>query len=278
MATDPDADRVGIGVKNQQGEFVLLNGNQTGSLLIYYLLDAWKTASKFKGNEYVVKTIVTTDLIQNIAKAYNVKSYETLTGFKFIASLIKELEGKEQFIAGGEESYGYLIGDAVRDKDAVASCLLIAEMTAWAKDKGSSLYEVMMEMHEKFGFYREKLISITKQGKDGAEEIAKMMESYRTNPPRNLANSAVAKVFDYQNSTVKNLKSGTVDKLDYQKSNVLQFLTEDGTKVSARPSGTEPKIKFYFSVNKDFDGSDYNNSEMELDQKIDRIIKDLNLN
>lgn len=278
MATDPDADRVGIGVKNDKGDFVLLNGNQTGSLLIYYLLEAWKRMNKYKGNEYVVKTIVTTDLIVKIANAYNVKHYETLTGFKYIASLIKSLEGKEQFIAGGEESYGYLIGDAVRDKDAVASCLLISEMTAWAKDNGSSLYDMMIDMYVKFGFYKETLISITKKGKDGAEEIAKMMENFRIDPPLELGGSKVVELKDYKSGESKNLNTGKSSRMDFENSNVLQFITEDGSKVSARPSGTEPKIKFYFSVSTELkDRSQYSEKESELNQKIDQITKELKL-
>ncbi|QNL20997.1 phospho-sugar mutase [Hyphobacterium sp. CCMP332] len=279
MATDPDADRVGIGVKNDQGQFVLLNGNQTGSLLIYYLLEAWKRMNKYKGNEFICKTIVTTDLIIKIANAYNVNHYETLTGFKYIASLIKGLEGKEQFIAGGEESYGYLIGDAVRDKDAVASCLLISEMTAWAKDSGISLYDMMIDMYVKFGFYKENLISITKKGKEGAEEIASMMENYRNNPPKSLGGSEVIEMKDYKSGLSKNLISGEQNKMNFESSNVLQFITLDGSKISARPSGTEPKIKFYFSVNTRLDNkSNYSRKEQELKDKIEKISSDLGLN
>ncbi len=279
MATDPDADRVGIGVKNDRDQFVLLNGNQTGSLLIYYLLEAWKRMNKYKGNEFICKTIVTTDLIIKIANAYNVNHYETLTGFKYIASLIKGLEGKEQFIAGGEESYGYLIGDAVRDKDAVASCLLISEMTAWAKNNGISLYDMMIDMYVKFGFYKENLISITKKGKEGAEEIASMMENYRNNPPKNLGGSEVVEMKDYKSGESKNLISGEKNKMDFESSNVLQFLTKDGSKISARPSGTEPKIKFYFSVNTQLDNkSNYADKELELNEKIKKISADLGLN
>jgi phosphoglucomutase len=279
MATDPDADRVGIGVKNPDGEWVLLNGNQTGSLLIYYILEAWQHTGKFRGNEFVVKTIVTTDLILRIAEHYKVNYYETLTGFKYIASLIKSLEGREQFIAGGEESYGYLIGDAVRDKDAVASCLLISEMTAWAKNNGSTLFEMMMSMYEKFGFYKERLVSITKKGKDGAEEIAKMMENFRNNPPQELGGSKVARILDYKSGEAKEIAEGNITQLDFERSNVLQFITEDGSKISARPSGTEPKIKFYCSVNASLPGrDDYKKVESELNVKIDRIISELGLN
>ncbi|MEQ8359292.1 MAG: phospho-sugar mutase [Cytophagales bacterium] len=279
MATDPDADRVGIGVKNDKGQFVLLNGNQTGSLLIYYLLEAWKRMNKYQGNEFICKTIVTTDLIIKIADAYNVNHYETLTGFKYIASLIKGLEGKEQFIAGGEESYGYLIGDAVRDKDAVASCLIISEMTAWAKDSGISLYDMMIDMYVKFGFYKENLISITKKGKEGAEEIASMMENYRNNPPKSLGGSEVIGMKDYKSGESKNLISGERKEMKFESSNVLQFITQDGSKISARPSGTEPKIKFYFSVNTRLDNkSNYSGKEQELKDKIEKISSDLGLN
>lgn len=275
MATDPDADRVGIAVKNDKGEFILLNGNQTGSLLIYYLLNAWKSAGKITGKEFVAKTIVTTDLIEKIALNYGVKCYETLTGFKFIASLIKSLEGKEQFIGGGEESYGYLIGDFVRDKDAVASCLLIAEMTAWAKNEGMSLYEVLQKVYKEYGLYKEKLISITKKGKEGAEEIKAMMSRFRENPPKELAGSAVVEMLDIMEGKKTDLRNGSKTDLNFSKSNVLQFITEDGSKISARPSGTEPKIKFYISVNDN--SQDLNSAELKLEAKINKIVADLGL-
>ena len=278
MATDPDADRVGIAVKNDKGEWILLNGNQTGSLLINYMINAWSDAGKITGKEYVVKTIVTSDILSKIASRNNVACYNTLTGFKYIAAKIKELEGKEKFIVGGEESYGYLIGDAVRDKDAIASCAFIAEMAAVAKDKGASLYETMVEMYVTYGFYKEKLISITKKGKSGAEEIQEMMKNLRSNPPKYLAGSQVKKLFDYEAQIEKDFITGKETKIDLPKENVLQFLTEDESLISARPSGTEPKIKFYMSVNSVLGSSgDYNSVSETLDQKIEIIKKDLKL-
>lgn len=251
MATDPDSDRVGIAVKNNTGEFQLLNGNQTGSLLIYYLLRKWKESGKIDGNQYVVKTIVTTDLIVKIAESFGVNSYETLTGFKYIAALIRELEGKEKFIGGGEESYGYLIGDDVRDKDAIASCAIIAEMTAWAKSEGKSLFDLLVDLAKKYGLYVESLKSVTKKGKSGAEEIKAMMESFRSNPPKSLGGQKVTVLKDYSVGISTELSSGNQTTMNFPKSNVLQFITENGGKISVRPSGTEPKIKFYFSVNKE---------------------------
>ncbi|MDN5200919.1 phospho-sugar mutase [Fulvivirgaceae bacterium BMA10] len=279
MATDPDADRVGIGVKNNHGEFQLLNGNQTGALLIYYLLKKWKENQKLTGQQYIVKTIVTSDLIHEIAKSYGVNSYDTLTGFKYIAALIKELEGKQEFIGGGEESYGYMISDFVRDKDAVASCAMIAEMTAYAKDQGKSIFDMLIDMYLEFGIYQEKLISITKKGKSGSEEIQKMMHDLRNNPPKTINGSELIKTIDYKTSIEKDLISGQEKSVDFPSSNVLQFFTEDGCKISARPSGTEPKIKFYFSVNSKLNNkNDFDTAFDQLNDKIDGIIKDLNLN
>jgi phosphoglucomutase len=278
LATDPDADRVGIAVKNHKNEWQLLNGNQTGSLLINYMINAWKDAGKLTGKEFIVKTIVTSDLIQKIAEVNGVKSYNTLTGFKYIAALIKQLEGKEKFIAGGEESYGYLIGDEVRDKDAIASCAFIAEMAAYAKDKGITLFDMMREMYVKYGFYKEKLISITKKGKTGAEEIQKMMKELRENPPKMIAGSPLLKIIDYASQKEKEMKTGKESAIDFPKENVLQFLTEDGSLISARPSGTEPKIKFYCSVNGKLDKKEnFDFVSDELDKKVDMIMKDLKL-
>lgn len=278
LATDPDSDRVGIAVKNQDGEFVLLNGNQTGALLINYLLQAWQKANKLTGKEYVVKTIVTTDLIKEIADSYNVTMYETLTGFKYIAQLIREKEGQEVYIGGGEESYGYMIGDFVRDKDAISACALIAEMAAVAKDNGQTLFEMMVEMYTKYNFYKEELVSFTKKGQRGAEEIQQMMADMRSNPPKQLGGSDVVEVHDYKMSTRKVLLSGEEHKLLLESSNVLQYLTEDGTKVSARPSGTEPKIKFYISVKEPLASTEaYEATEQKLNQKIEQILKDLKL-
>ena len=278
LATDPDADRVGIAIKNDKNEFQLLNGNQTGSLLIYYLLSAWKQAGKITGKEFVVKTIVTTDLIAKIAEKYGVKNYDTLTGFKYIAALIKELEGKEQFIGGGEESYGYLIGDFVRDKDAIASCAFIAEMAAWAKDQGKELYDLLLDMYVEFGYYKEKLISITKKGKSGAEEIKLMMQQMRENPPATIAGSPLEKISDYEFGMERNFVTNTESQLSLPKSDVLQFKTLDGSIISARPSGTEPKIKFYFSVNTALNTkADFEKVSNFLDTKIESAIVDLGL-
>ena len=278
MATDPDADRVGIAVRNLDGNLELLNGNQTGSLLIYYILQRWKERDQFQGNEFVVKTIVTTDLIQRIAESYEVDCYSTLTGFKYIASLIAKLEGEKRYLAGGEESYGYMVSDFVRDKDAVASCAMIAEMYAYAKDNGKSLYEMMIEMYQKYGFYKETLISLTKKGKKGAEEIVQMMADFRNTPPKSFAGSDVVRLVDYQAGISKDLLTGAETPLDYDRSNVLQFFTKDGYKVSARPSGTEPKIKFYISVNAPLPSpSQYEATRNQLDEVIAGIRKDLAL-
>jgi phosphoglucomutase len=276
MATDPDADRIGIAVKNTEGEWVLLNGNMTGSLLIGYMLEAWKNTKGFAGNEYIVKTIVTTQLMDTIAAHYGVKCYNTLTGFKFIGSLLTSLEGKEQFIVGGEESYGYLVGDHVRDKDAVVSAVMIAEMAAYYKDQGSSLYEALINLYVEHGFYRERLVSVTKKGKAGAEEIQAMMAGYRTTPPSHLGGSRVVQVKDYASGEAKNLVDESVERMDFPSSNVLQFITEDGSVVSARPSGTEPKIKFYCSVNTQLvSASEFRRIEGVLEQRVDAILADL---
>lgn len=278
MGTDPDADRVGIAVRNTKGELQLLNGNMTGSLLVYYLIQRWKELGKLNGKQFTAKTIVTSALIKKISESQNVPCYDVLTGFKFIAALILELEGKEQFIGGGEESYGYLAGDLVRDKDAVMSCVLIAEMCAWAKTQGKSLYDVLMDIHAEFGFYLEDLISITKKGKTGAEEIAKMMEELRSNPPKTLAGSAVLTLRDYKLGKVTNLADGSQTETGLPSSNVLQFETADGTVVTARPSGTEPKIKFYFSVNAELnDKAEYDRVRNYLKGKIEAIQVDLGL-
>ena len=276
LATDPDADRVGIAVKNTDGEFVLLNGNQTGSLLINYILTAWQEKGKLTGNEYVVSTIVTTSLIEVICKSKNVAYFNTLTGFKWIGKVMTELEGKKTFIAGGEESYGYLIGDLVRDKDAVISCAFIAEMTAFYKDKGSSLYEAMIEMYINYGMYKEDLVSITKKGKTGAEEIKAMMQKFRNNPPSTLGGSEVIGLKDYELNKHTNIITGEIKELGYPKSDVLQFITADGSIVSARPSGTEPKIKFYCSVNTSLENAaEFKSTETALEAKIKMIMSDL---
>jgi len=257
---------------------VLLNGNQTGSLLVYYLIKAWHEAGKLTGKEFIAYTIVTTDLIGQVADHYGVKYYQTLTGFKYIAEVIRGLEGKEQFIGGGEESYGYLVGDFVRDKDAVASCGMIAEMAAVAKDQGKSLYQLMVSMYQEFKFYKEDLISLTKKGQRGQQEIAEMMQELRQNPPRTINGSPVTEIRDYKAGTIRKPATGAVESFDMERSNVLQFLTEDGSKISARPSGTEPKIKFYFSVNADLPSeADFDRVDQELNQKIQHIIADMKL-
>lgn len=276
LATDPDADRVGIAVKNLNGDFELLNGNQTGSLLVNYMLSAWEKEGKFTGNEYIVKTIVTSNLIDKIAEAKKVTCYNTLTGFKFIGQIMTELQGKKTFIVGGEESYGYLVGDFVRDKDAVVSCAFIAEMTAFYKNQGSSLYEALIDMYVQYGFYKEKLVSITKKGKTGAEEIVAMMERFRNNPPATLGGAKVITLKDYTLQKETNLLTGQVTAIELPKSDVLQFITEDGSIISARPSGTEPKIKFYCSVNTVLANKDvFAATEQQLEEKIGNIMDDL---
>jgi phosphoglucomutase len=278
MATDPDADRVGIAARNQHGEFQLLNGNQTASLLIYYLLSKWKENGKLDGKQYIVKTIVTTDLLEEISKSYGVTYYNTLTGFKYIAQLIRQNEGKTTFIGGGEESYGYLVGEFVRDKDAVVACAIISEMVAYAKDQQKSLFDFLTEIYLKYGFFLEKLISITKKGQSGEQEIKEMMIRLRNNPPATINGSKVIKIADYQQSEEKDLEAASARKIDFPKSDVLQFFTEDGSKISARPSGTEPKIKFYFSVREKLkDSGDYDKINNLLEDRIKAIIHDLGL-
>ncbi len=276
MATDPDADRVGIAVKDNKGEFILLNGNQAACLLIHYVLTAWEKAGKLTGDQYVVKTVVTSYLIDKIAASKNVDCYNTLTGFKYIGEIMTSLEGKKTFIAGGEESYGYLVGEHARDKDAVVSCTMLAEMTAYYKDKNSSLYEALINLYLEYGYYKEKLIAITKKGKSGAEEIQAMMDGYRKNPPATLGGSKVVTVKDYKSCTSLDILSGEKTKIDLPSSNVLQFYTEDGSIVSARPSGTEPKIKFYCSVNDKLSSKEeFDKISAQLDEKLTLILQDL---
>ncbi|MHA8106425.1 phospho-sugar mutase [Aquirufa sp. 5-AUSEE-100C1] len=278
IATDPDADRVGAAVKNQHGEWVLLNGNQMASLILYYLLKV----TDLKGNEFVAKTIVTTDLIDKMCASKGVPCYNTLTGFKYIAQVIRELEGKEKFIGGGEESYGYLIGDAVRDKDAVASCAMIAELTAYAKDQGKSLFDFLAEMYIENNFYYEGLISLTKKGKAGAEEIKQMMINLRSNVPASVAGSKPVTVLDYEGLVSTDLLTGIQTPIavgrGIEASNVIQLILADGSKVSARPSGTEPKIKFYVSVNAPLaSATDFDKTFAALQEKVGVIQKDLGL-
>jgi phosphoglucomutase len=283
IATDPDADRVGAAVKSPSGEWQLLNGNQMASLILYYLLKVDQAAGRLTGKEFVAKTIVTTDLIDKMCATYGVTCYNTLTGFKFIAQVIRELEGKEKFIGGGEESYGYLIGDAVRDKDAVASCAMIAELTAYAKDQGLSLFDFLAEMYMENNFYYEGLISLTKKGKAGADEIKQMMENLRSNVPATVAGSKPVQVLDYEGLQSTNLITGEITViptgLGIEASNVIQLILADGSKVSARPSGTEPKIKFYVSVNSELkSAADFDPTFQELKNKVARIQEDLGLN
>ncbi|MBL4585629.1 MAG: phospho-sugar mutase [Flavobacteriales bacterium] len=278
MGCDPDADRVGIAVRNPEGKLELLNGNMTGALLVNYLITRWSELGKLNGKQFAAKTIVTTALFEKIANSFNVPCFNVLTGFKYIAELILKQEGEMEFIGGGEESYGYLAGDIVRDKDAVLSCILIAEMCAWAKEQGKSAYDLLIDIHLQHGFYLEDLISIKKEGMSGAEEIAKMMEKLRNNPPATIADSKIVWLNDYKLQTKKNLINGNVTQTELPESNVLQFVTEDETVVTARPSGTEPKIKFYFSVNAKLnDKAEYESVRNSLKQKIATIQSDLGL-
>lgn len=276
MATDPDADRVGVAVRNSKGEYQLLNGNQIGSLLTYYVLSSKKDKSELKDNDYIVKTIVTTNLISDIGTDYGVKYYDTLTGFKYIGEVITRELGKENYLVGGEESYGFLVGDLVRDKDAVNSCAFIAEMAAYFKTQGKSLYEVLLELYVNYGFYKEKLISLTKKGKAGADEIKQMMVDLRADAPKTLGGVQVKEIRDYENQVATNLISGDTSVIDLPKSDVLQFITVDGDVISARPSGTEPKIKFYCSVKETLlDASNYEAISAKLEQKVENIMADI---
>jgi len=276
MASDPDADRVGIAVRDKNNEFVLLNGNQTAALMFHYILTKWKENNKLTGNEFIVKTIVTSELLADMAEHFEVEHFDVLTGFKFIADIIKRYEGKKQFIVGGEESYGYLIGDFVRDKDAVASCCFIAETAVWAADQGKTMYELLAEIYVQYDFYLESLKSIVRKGKSGAEEIQAMMDNFRNNPPKSINGSDIIAVNDYLKQTSKRIKAEIETPIDLPKSNVLQFFTEDGSKITMRPSGTEPKIKFYFGVKDSLDKvENFEAKKTELQAKLDAIAKDL---
>lgn len=276
MATDPDADRVGIAVRNNRGELQLLNGNQTGTLLINYLLNRWEEGNKLTGSEYIVKTIVTTYLLDDIAEGYSVDCYNTLTGFKYIGELMTNLEDEQQFIVGGEESYGYLIGDDVRDKDAIVSVAMIAEMAAYYKDQGSSLYEKLLDIYEEYGYYRERLVAVYKRGRQGEEQIQQMIQDFREQPPQSLGGSDVVTVKDYQSQEQHHLLTGETTATGLPASNVLQFVTSDGSMVSVRPSGTEPKIKFYCSVNDELANREaFDEVTQQLEEKIDRIVSEL---
>lgn len=279
LGTDPDADRVGIGLKNKQGEWILMNGNQTALLAFNYMIEARRTKGISTPQDMVIKTIVTTDMIDKIAADNSVACYNVLTGFKWIAAMIKEKEGKEKYIIGGEESFGLMIGDKIRDKDAVSAVALLCEMAAYEKNKGRSLYDKLIDLYVQYGLYKETLISITKKGMNGAQEIADMMQKFRDNPPATIDGIAVEQLLDYELQTGKDLLQNKSWKIDLPKSNVLQFLLKDGTKISARPSGTEPKIKFYFSVNTSLSNADeFYKQDQYLAEKIQRIEKDLQLN
>ena len=278
LGTDPDADRVAIGVKNNHGEWILLNGNQTAVLAFNYMIEARKTKGIAQPNDMVVKTIVTSYMIDAIAKAGNVACYNVLTGFKWIAALIKEKEGKEKYIIGGEESFGLMIGDEVRDKDAISAVALLCEMAAYEKSKGRSLYDKLLDLYVEYGLYKESLISITKKGMNGAKEIAGMMQGYRDNPPATIDGVPVEELLDYDLQMGKNLQTGKQWTINLPKSNVLQFALSDGTKISARPSGTEPKIKFYFSVNTKLESAEaFESTDKMLADKIARMVIDMKL-
>lgn len=269
LATDPDADREALAVKKKNGEWILLNGNQTASLFTYYLLKRWGEEGRLTGNQYIIKTIVTTELVRKIAESFNVECYDTLTGFKHIAAKIKSMEGKKEYIGGGEESFGYLIGDFVRDKDSVSGCCILAEMAAYASDKGQTLYDMLLDIYAQYGFYQEKQVSIVRKGQSGAEEIKAMMTTFRTNPHTSLAGEKVERIADYLECEKTGLPS----------SNVLQYFLSDGSKVSVRPSGTEPKIKFYFSICSKFEApSLYEQKQTEAMQKIETLKHEMGLN
>lgn len=278
LGTDPDADRVAIGLKNHKGEWVLLNGNQTAMIAFNYMMEARKAKGIAKPNDMVIKTIVTTSMIDDIAKSYGVACYSVLTGFKWIAKLIRDKEGEENYVIGGEESFGLMIGDKVRDKDGISAVALSCEMAAYEKNKGRTLFDKLIDLYLQFGFYKEKLVNVVKKGMNGAKEIADMMDAYRKDPPKDIDGKPVTHLLDYELQVGKNLKTGETWKIDLPKSNVLQFLLDDGTSISARPSGTEPKIKFYFSVNTKLNSAaDFETTEKWLDDKIERIEKEMGL-
>ena len=273
LATDPDADRVGVAVKDDNGNFILLNGNQTASILTYYILTRWEELGKLTGKEFIVKTIVTSDLLLKIADKFNVKTYDVLTGFKYIADKILN-KPEEQFICGGEESYGFLVGDFVRDKDAIITCFMLAEATAWAAEQDKTLYQILKDIYKEFGVYKEKLVSLTKKGISGNEEIKRMMLEFRQNPPKTLLGSRISEIRDYKLGISKDVAFGVDTIINLPKSDVLQFFTEDGIKVSVRPSGTEPKIKFYFSMNEPLEKiEELSGVEQELKENLDELAK-----
>ena len=269
IGTDPDSDRVGLAVRDNKGEIRLINGNQAASVLIYYLLENWKSKGKLNGKQFIAKTIVTSDLLDKMAEHYGVGCPNVLTGFKWIANIIRDKEGELDFIGGGEESYGYMVGDFVRDKDAIASGVMLAEAAAWAKAKGSSFYNTLLDIYVKFGYYQEALVSITKKGRKGAEEITTMMETYRNNTPREIGGEKIVEMLDYQSLKKTNLSNGETSVIDLPKSNVIQFITDKDSKITARPSGTEPKIKYYFSLNQPLESKEhFNEVQSELLSRI----------
>ena len=276
LATDPDADRIGMALRDENGQYVLLNGNQTCSLLVYYIVKRWSELGRLRGKEYIVKTIVTTELVARIAESFGVRHFDCLTGFKYIATVMRNHEQTMQYICGGEESFGFLAEDFVRDKDAVSACSLAAEAAAWAKSQDMTLYELLKEMYVRYGFFREALVSVIRKGKEGQEEIAKMMSDYRSDPPRSLGGSPIVVIKDYLNGEALDLTNGSKTPIDMERSNVLQFTTADSTVVSIRPSGTEPKIKFYFGVRAELnDTARFGEVQAELDGKIESIKKDM---
>lgn len=279
LATDPDADRVAMAVRDKKGDFFILNGNQTNAIFTYYLLRRWRELGKLQGKEYVIKTIVTTNLIDAIAEAFGVECYHCYTGFKHIAEVVRKYEGKKTFIGGGEESFGFNVGELVRDKDAVVSCALAAEVAAWAKEQGMTMFDLLIDVYHKFRYYKERQISITKQGKDGLEAIRQMMRNFRENPPKRFAGSDVKEIHDYQALEWKLAKDGSLHPINQPStSNVLQYVTEDESIVSVRPSGTEPKIKFYFGVRQNlYAAADFDSLTAELDKKLDDMAADLKL-
>jgi phosphoglucomutase len=279
LATDPDGDRLGVAVKNDKGKYIILNGNQTALLFIYYIITKMKEGGKLKGNEFVVKTIVSTELIAEIARKNNIEYFDVYTGFKFIAEVIRELEGKKKYIGGGEESFGFMPADFVRDKDAVSSCALMAEITAWAMDQGKSLYELLQDIYLEYGYSREKMKYVVRKGKTGAEEIRKIMEKLRIDPPSELGGSPLEVIRDYNTLEEKNLITGEKQRIDQKiTSNVLQFFTRDGNKISVRPSGTEPKIKFYFEVKGILNSrAQFDEAKEKAEEKIEAMMEEMGL-
>jgi phosphoglucomutase len=277
VGTDPDGDRIGVGVRDSNGKMQLLNGNQAASLLTWYLIDQWKKADKLRGKEFIAETIVTSELPAVIARDYGVSTYYCLTGFKWIADIIRKKEGKETFIGGGEESYGYMVGDFVRDKDSASSSVIFCELAALAKSQGKTAFDFLIELYMKYGFYQEHLISIIKKGRNGEAEITQMMKNFRNNTPVEIDGSKVIQTRDFE-TQIETLENGETQPLDFPKSNVFQLITKDGTRVTARPSGTEPKIKFYFSVNQKLENKeDFTSVQSQLKSKIERIVEELGL-